>query len=136
MRQQIEVARSAAIGSSQPSQPDASWGSMAVRPSRICIVTNLALSHNPRVVKEADALHEAGFDVRVVSSQNLHWVSAWDEELIARKPWRVEIVRWSTATLRERWVRYRTYLRQALFERILLTTRVGLSAELAFCRLF
>ena len=34
---------------------------------RICLVSPGHLSSNPRLVKEADALHEAGYAVRVVA---------------------------------------------------------------------
>lgn len=32
----------------------------------LCLITNTNISYNPRLVKEADALHEAGFSVHVV----------------------------------------------------------------------
>ena len=38
--------------------------------ARICIVTVSNLYATPRVVKEADALSQAGHDVRVVYSQS------------------------------------------------------------------
>src|SRR5881628_2097010 len=38
-------------------------------PRTICIVTPSHISANPRVVKEADALHGAGFEVHVVFAQ-------------------------------------------------------------------
>jgi hypothetical protein len=57
--------------------------------ARICIVTPGHLASNPRVVKEADALHEAGYDVSVVAGDLTPFVRPLDEQLIAGAPWRV-----------------------------------------------
>src|SRR5690349_20864773 len=57
--------------------------------SRVCLITRDYLSATPRVVKEADALHEAGFDVRVVFSQGgIQSKRVHDSELLIGKPWR------------------------------------------------
>src|SRR2546421_12236165 len=56
---------------------------------RVCIVTPGHLASNPRVVKEADALHEAAYDVTVVAADIADFVRPFDEELIAAAPWRV-----------------------------------------------
>ena len=40
---------------------------MSPKKSRICLVTPGQPSTNPRLVKEADALCEAGYDVQVVA---------------------------------------------------------------------
>lgn len=61
------------------------------RPS-ICLVTSGQPSTNPRLVKEADALAEAGYDVRVVAARFAAWADAADREFEGR-PWRVEAVR-------------------------------------------
>jgi glycosyltransferase involved in cell wall biosynthesis len=58
-------------------------------PSRICIVTPGQIGSNPRVVKEAQALHEAGFDVDVIATQTLDGVEPRDQSLMRRIPWRV-----------------------------------------------
>ena len=54
---------------------------------RICLVTSAHISYNPRLVKEADALTEAGFAVRVVAPilNPERWVL--DLDLVAEKPW-------------------------------------------------
>lgn len=62
---------------------------------RIGIVSSGCLSTGPRVVKEADALSAAGYDVSVVGC---HWVpgqAEWDARLAAPKPWA-----WSPCSLR------------------------------------
>lgn len=47
------------------------------------------LASNPRLLKEADALHAAGYDVTTVVSDFSEAVRAFDDELMARAPWRV-----------------------------------------------
>lgn len=70
---------------------------------RVCIVTPTYISSNPRVVKEADALWGAGFDVRVVFSQGgIEDIRSYDEALLQGKPWRRSIVRWSSSRKDER----------------------------------
>ena len=65
--------------------------------AKICIVTPGYISSSPRVVKEADALLQAGFDVRVVFSQgNLGAVREFDEGLLKEKEWRGDSIGWSS----------------------------------------
>lgn len=59
---------------------------------RVCIVTPGHLASNPRVVKEADALHQAGYDVSVVAGDLTAAVRPFDNEVMAVKPWRVRRV--------------------------------------------
>lgn len=58
------------------------------RKFRICIVTPGALGSNPRVVKEAQALHEAGNEVTVIATRTLADVDRRDETVLAAAPWR------------------------------------------------
>jgi glycosyltransferase involved in cell wall biosynthesis len=61
---------------------------MKGRPS-VRIVTPGYISSTPRVVKEADALQEAGYEVSVVFAQGgLDTLREFDSELLAGKPWR------------------------------------------------
>ena len=64
-------------------------------PSRICLVTPHCLASNPRLLKEADALHEAGYTVRVVSCQ---WDGSTRDRSAAThegRPWRSDVLDWS-----------------------------------------
>jgi glycosyltransferase involved in cell wall biosynthesis len=61
---------------------------------RICLVTTLQPSANPRLVKEADALVEAGCDVRVVAAHWADWASTFDETLLETRTWTCETVDW------------------------------------------
>lgn len=65
---------------------------LAHSPARhVCLVTPGHLSTNPRLVKEADALAAAGYQVSVVSARFIPWADAADAEFVSR-PWRVHKV--------------------------------------------
>lgn len=62
----------------------------------ICIVIPGYAASTPRAVKEADALHAAGYRVRLVSSRgNLKSVGDHDRVLLDSKPWEKSTVLWS-----------------------------------------
>ena len=56
---------------------------------RVCIVTPSPIGSNPRVVKEADALCEAGHDVTVVATRTHDRVESRDFALMRRTKWRL-----------------------------------------------
>jgi FkbM family methyltransferase len=58
--------------------------------AHICILTPGQISGNPRTVKEADALHEAGHEVRVIATRTLDHVESRDQALMRRIRWRLE----------------------------------------------
>ncbi len=58
------------------------------RGNRVCLVTTNHLSSNPRLVKEADALAEAGYRVAVVGAQWIPDLTEWDAQLSGRADWR------------------------------------------------
>lgn len=55
---------------------------------KVCLVTSGHLSTNPRLVKEAEALERAGYDVRIVAARFLPWADAEDQVFLARG-WKV-----------------------------------------------
>lgn len=55
---------------------------------RICILTPGSLGSNPRVVKEAEALIEAGHDVHVVSTTSLPHLEFCDVDVLSKAAWR------------------------------------------------
>ncbi|HUL73832.1 MAG TPA: hypothetical protein VLT86_12060 [Vicinamibacterales bacterium] len=61
---------------------------------RICLVTTGQPASNPRLVKEADALAGAGYDVHVVAAYSADWATAADRELLATRPWSQTFVDW------------------------------------------
>jgi hypothetical protein len=60
--------------------------------ARVCILTAGHLSTTPRMVKAADALTEAGYEVRVVSTNCVPWAAAADRALHATRSWRWTVV--------------------------------------------
>lgn len=61
---------------------------------RICLVTTGQPSTNPRLVKEADALVEAGHDVHVVGAHWADWADDSDLELLQSRRWQITMVDW------------------------------------------
>jgi hypothetical protein len=57
---------------------------------RICIVTPGQIGSNPRVIKEAQALHEAGHRVSVIATRMLERVEPRDRALMRSIPWQLE----------------------------------------------
>jgi glycosyltransferase involved in cell wall biosynthesis len=53
----------------------------------VCLIGSGHVASNPRLVKEADALHAAGFRVRVVSGSSHPLVEPLDRALLASRPW-------------------------------------------------
>lgn len=60
--------------------------------SRICLVTPSHISSNPRLVKEAGALHAAGHDVHVVAHRYFPALDAEDAAIFRTAPWKYTVV--------------------------------------------
>ena len=58
-------------------------------PGAVCIVSPGNLASNPRVLKEADALHEAGYAVTAVVCDYTEALRSFDDEIASRVPWKV-----------------------------------------------
>jgi len=71
---------------------------------RVTVVTAGHLATCPRMLKAADALHGAGYDVRVVSTSQTAWAAAADRELKARRAWRWTVIPHDRATAAARWL--------------------------------
>jgi glycosyltransferase involved in cell wall biosynthesis len=75
--------------------------------ARICIVTPGQVGANPRVVKEADALHAAGHIVNVIATRMMKHVEPRDLEVMRRRSWnvcRIDLrsrLRWKALRLRQ-----------------------------------
>ena len=61
---------------------------------KVCLVTTGQPSTNPRLVKEADALEERGYDVHVVAAHWVDWATEMDRELLASRQWKMTLVDW------------------------------------------
>ncbi len=57
----------------------------------VCLVTPGHLATNPRLVKEADALQEAGYRVSVIAARFVAWAEEADQEF-ADRPWALRTV--------------------------------------------
>lgn len=98
----------------------------------VCIVTPGYLSSTPRVVKEADALVQAGYRVRVIFSQGgLGYLREYDAALLREKPWRWTAVRWAQGEREERKRYWRATIRYHLMRR--LPARLWPIAHIAEC---
>src|SRR3981081_640790 len=53
----------------------------------VCIISPGHLASNPRAIKEADALHEAGYRVTMVAGDLSSSFRPFDEEVAARASW-------------------------------------------------
>ena len=83
--------------------------------TKICIVTTRHISYNPRVLKEADALSAAGYEVVVVTVSNTDSQAAFDEELMGRRSWRLRTVNFRKERAGERWYWLYLSLKQRVF---------------------
>jgi len=84
------------------------------RAVKVCIVTAGHLSTCPRMLKAADALHEDGYQVRVVSVNHTAWATAADRDVMATRGWAWTAVDYSRATARVMQVMTGARLRAAL----------------------
>jgi glycosyltransferase involved in cell wall biosynthesis len=71
---------------------------------RICSITPHQLLNNPRLVREADALADAGHDVRVIAVKMRPEQSARDDEEVRGRPWRAEFVNIEREAGRRAWL--------------------------------
>jgi glycosyltransferase involved in cell wall biosynthesis len=86
---------------------------------KICIVTPGYISSTPRVVKEADALWQAGYEVRVVFTHgNLPEIRAFDQNLLSDKLWGWSPVEWGPYGVRGRFLYYKSKLRYHAFRKL------------------
>lgn len=60
-----------------------------MRGKRVCLVSPGHLASNPRLVKEADALYEAGFAVKVIAGDTTSGVRPLDDTIFRRASWPV-----------------------------------------------
>lgn len=92
--------------------------------NKITLLTTGQPSTNPRLVKEADALAAAGYQVTVLYSYWAAWAEETDKKLLAAKPWKAIQVGGSPQKQAWRW--FYTRLRKKLSRR----------PERALCRTF
>lgn len=103
----------------------------------ICLVTSIHIAHNPRLVKEANALQAAGYRVRAVATQLDPLFAARDEQLVAPLAWAYDPLRALPTNAAGQGLHRLSYWRTQLFRRLVsrLTLRFG-AAERALGRLY
>jgi glycosyltransferase involved in cell wall biosynthesis len=75
--------------------------------AKICLLTPTQPSINPRLVKEADALVEAGHQVHVLCSHTVPWADDSDEILLRTRRWACSYVGGAPGSARYWWTRLR-----------------------------
>jgi glycosyltransferase involved in cell wall biosynthesis len=105
------------------------------RQKRICIIGLGSVSQNPRVIKEADALAAAGYDVVVLFLQHFAWEQPLDRRILEQAKWRAEIVE-VLPSIGGRVRRWLSALQLLLFRRLCRWTMRFPMAELAYSRYF
>src|SRR5436309_1401091 len=64
----------------------------------VCVVTAGSIASTPRMLKSADTLHGAGYQVRVVCAEYADWCKPAEAQMRAHPRWALDIVRWQRAT--------------------------------------
>lgn len=89
---------------------------------RICLIGATHFCHNPRLLREADSLSEAGHDVRVVTPSFSLSLDERDEDHLARRKWRHQKVDYLSVGLigktRSTFIRGRRRLAFELYQRV------------------
>lgn len=60
--------------------------------TRVCMLSQAQPSTNPRLVKEADALTEAGYEVEVLCTQHVDWAREADRDLLGSRKWKCTVI--------------------------------------------
>lgn len=105
---------------------EASEGGPRIGP-RVCILTPGQIGSNPRVVKEAQALHEAGYRVQVVATRILDQVEPRDRALMRRISWQLDRI-----DMTRRYVWRTRRLAQEASRRAFAATGFGCFADFGF----
>jgi glycosyltransferase involved in cell wall biosynthesis len=86
------------------------------------------------VVKEANALSTAGYEVFVVFAQHASWFLAADQHILDHATWKGQAIELGSERLRDRAYFYVVRLRSFLFQLLARITLRSPFAELAYCR--
>jgi glycosyltransferase involved in cell wall biosynthesis len=95
-------------------------------PRKVCIVGSGSLASNPRLLKEAGALHEAGYDVTAVACDYTEALRVADDEIAQSVPWRVHRV---PRPSHERYTTRIAQLATRVLDGLKVTVPVALAAE-------
>src|SRR6266542_4560337 len=103
------------------------------RVRRVCLITSAHVCSHPRVIKEAGALQEAGFQVRVVSMNHEASKDLLDKAMVENRHWQLHTVD-AQRRGKGRMTWLLASLRQKLFCSASFLRRVDRGSDLAFSR--
>ena len=106
---------------------------MADIATRVCLVTTGQPACNPRLVKEADALVDAGFDVHVVAAYSADWATDADRELAGSRRWSQTFVDWRLTSAP--WMFWKSRVRHTAARLTAPWLRASSAAEFAVSRI-
>jgi hypothetical protein len=74
---------------------------------RICIITPGTIASNPRVVKEAEALSEAGYKVHLIYTRHVDYLVERDQAILNEHPdWTADYLDWCSSGFKSRAIKY------------------------------
>ena len=86
---------------------------------KICIITPGILASNPRVVKEAAALSEAGYQVHLIYTRHVNYLISNDEEILNEHPeWTVDYLDWASNTFQARKLKFLSGITRRILEMV------------------
>jgi glycosyltransferase involved in cell wall biosynthesis len=88
------------------------------------------------LLKEADALHEAGYDARVVAMRLESAKAEWDDQLMSTRSWCLQTVNARRDSFAERFTWFKAGLRQRMYQRSASLQQWRMGVERTFCRYF
>lgn len=96
---------------------------------KICVVTSGHMASTPRMLKAADAFHEAGYEVRMVCAEQVDWCIKAGINERAKRSWKCRVVDWHPVTGKGlyHWSRLRHYFYRKL-NSFIGPDRIGLTA--------
>lgn len=88
--------------------------------NKICIITPGTIASNPRVVKEAEALSEAGYKVHIIYSRHVKYLIEQDNAILAAHPdWTYDYLDWADRTLNSTLIRVLSGIKRKISNLIL-----------------
>lgn len=100
--------------------------------AKICLITPGQPSSNPRLIKEADALIEAGHTVHVIYGHWAQWADAADKELLSTRKWTYTSVMQELAQ-QPLWLRWNHYKYRLSYRLRYKGLRYGTLDEIVSC---
>jgi hypothetical protein len=87
---------------------------------KICIVTPGILASNPRVVKEAEALSEAGYLVHIIYTRHVAYLMETDQQILKEHPlWKVDYLDWAGNDPKARFIKIISGLKRRIANSLL-----------------